>query len=145
MPLYTTYLAFLKNANYNPVNIFPNELKETLIYYVRSNRGNDEVAPSKALLEWLARIKSEFGKEWKKVFAAEYWRHYKRKYLRQLRTSPEADRWMKKIAEESKRTNVVLVCLEKDHMHCHRRLLAEGMSQKFGAQYKGELNQSHIG
>lgn len=129
MPIYTTYLAFLGKADYNPLNVFPGALQETLIYYVMRNRGNNEVAPISITLMTLTVMKD--------------WENYRFVYLREL-NRPDAKKWMKKRAEESKRTNVVLVCFEKDSSRCHRRLLAEEIARRFGAEYKGELTLAHI-
>lgn len=133
MPIYTTYLAFLRKAKYNPLNIFPHALKETLIYYVMRNRGNNAVAPRKNLLDLAKK-------------GLINWKGYERSYLKELRSpfDSEPDKWMMKVAEESKRANVVLVCYEKDARFCHRRLLAEEISWRCGAQYEGELTVENI-
>jgi|YelNatPaOPRAMG01_1025707.scaffolds.fasta_scaffold29185_7 uncharacterized protein YeaO (DUF488 family) len=126
MPVYTTYLAYLKRFDYNPLKIFPNSLKSTLIYYVMRNRGNNEVAPDELILIMFKNNDLS-------------WESYCRHYEDKLATE-EAKAWMQKRAEESRQGhNVILVCYEKDPEQCHRRLLAEAIAARFGVEYKGEL------
>lgn len=128
MPIYTSYVAYLRKFNYNPLKIFPYSLKSTLIYYVQRNRGNNEVAPSKTLLK---QIKSG------EITWEEYERVY-RENMPLLMGTP----WMEKRAKEAQQGHhVILVCYEKDATHCHRRLLAEEIAKRFGAEYKGELSK----
>jgi len=127
MPIYTTYLAYLRKFSYNPLNIFPDSLKSVLIYYVMLNRGNDEVAPYIETVQAVKKGKLD-------------WNGYEAIYLRKI-DAPNAREWMRKRAEESQQGhNVILVCFEKSPEHCHRRLLAETIARQFGAEYKGELS-----
>jgi uncharacterized protein YeaO (DUF488 family) len=126
MPIFTTYLSYLKKFDYNPLKIFPTSLESTLIYYVMRDRGNNEVAPDELILAMVKR---------KDISWESYCRHYEDKLA-----MPRAQEWMQKRAEESKQGhNVILVCFEKSPQQCHRRLLAEAISKQFGADYKGEL------
>lgn len=131
MALFTTYLGFLRNYN-SPTKKF---------MYVMRNRGNNQVAPSKELLDqWLREKKlfKEFG-EWETRGIAACWPHYKRKYLKLLE-SEQAKAWMQKVAKEAQRGDVVLVCYEKDSKHCHRRLLAQEIVRRHPeVEYRGEL------
>jgi uncharacterized protein YeaO (DUF488 family) len=126
MPVYTTYLAHLKRFDYNPLKIFPNSLKSTLIYYVMRNRGNNEVAPDE-----LPLIMFKYNElSWES-----FCRHYEDKLA-----TEKAKAWMQKRVEESRQGhNVILVCYEKDPEQCHRRLLAEYIAAHFDVEYKGEL------
>jgi len=139
-PLYTTYLAFLRKANYNPLNVFPNDLRETILYYVMRNRGNNEVAPSGLLLEWVSLQKEKWGKQWMKIS----WIKYEKEYLDQLQRFQPAHEWMRKIAEEAKTSNVILICHEKDFRYCHRKLLAQEIARRFSVEYKGELTLKDV-
>jgi len=91
-------------------------------------RGNDEVAPPEHLLKLF--------KQGKKT-----WPQFEADYLASLQPeiNPWAITWMEKRAREARLGNVLLVCFEKDSTHCHRRLLAEEISRRFGVKYKGEL------
>jgi len=144
MPIYTTYLAFLRKADYNPLHIFPDALHETIIYYVMRNRGNNEVAPSEILLEWISIQKKNYGDNWSQIGKTKCWQKYVQEYLDQFNRYEPAKQWMKKVANEARRANVVLVCFEKDQHHCHRRLLAQEISQRFDVDYKGELTLKDI-
>jgi len=77
----------------------------------------------------------------------ELWPQYKENYLTQIGLSEKARDWMQKVAEESKRANVVLVCFEKiteSKPHCHRVLLAEEIARRFNVTYNGELTIKDI-
>jgi len=137
MPIYTTYLAFLRKAKYNPLNIFPHALKETIIHYIMRNRGNNDVAPDEDMLKNFMKLIKIYG-------IAKLWPQYEENYLIQIGLSTKARDWMQKTAKESKRANVVLVCYEKDVRFCHRRLLAEEISRRYGAEYEGELTIENI-
>jgi len=101
------------------------KLGSCFVYYIARNRGNNEVAPmNHALIEATKR------RDWKK---------YENIYLWQLRIT-SAVRWMEKRALEAKIGNILLICWEKDHTHCHRRILAEEIARRFGVEYKGELS-----
>jgi len=90
------------------------------------DRGNNEVAPT----EWLlSEIKS----------GRMSWEIYADWYHGQL-TSSAGQIWMEKRAEEARVGNILLVCYEKNSMHCHRRLLAEEIARRFNVEYKGELS-----
>jgi len=122
MPIYTTYLGYLRK--YNMV-ILNNKYSELKTYYVMRNRGNNEVAPT---LECLKAFQRDSD-----------WDRYECWYLYWIRKQPEAQLWMEKRAQEAKIGNILLVCYEKDATHCHRRLLAEEIARRFGVEYKGEL------
>jgi hypothetical protein len=110
-------------------------------FYVMRKRGNDEVAPPKDLLEWYLDKKKLWANQWDvdvnggKVIN---WPEYRKRYLQHLETD-EAKEWMKRVTEISKETEVILICYEKDWHYCHRTLLAKTMAEKFGADYRGEI------
>jgi len=132
VPLWTTYLAFLRKVDYNPLRVFPNELKETIFKYIMRNRGNNEVAPSKELLTSARNGKIS-------------WEEYSEKYTAQIRDSLLAHIWMRKVAEETQRANVVLICFEKDASRCHRTLLANNIVFLYSSvDYRGELKEYFI-
>jgi len=141
MPIYTTYvgnrLKFLKAQ----------KLGSCFIYYVARNRGNNEVAPAKEMVEKAAYYKRvrEGKQRWPRehfkpqpAVADVFWNKYVWQYLRILEED-DAIEWMEKRAGEAKIGNILLVCYEKDATHCHRRLLAEEIARRFGVEYKGEL------
>lgn len=138
MGLWTTYLAFLRKADYNPLKVFPNELKETLFKYVMRNRGNNEVAPEDWLKPYL-KLRRVYNTNEEK---AELWKQYKENYLTQIGLSEKARNWMQDIANLAKKANIVLICFEKDGEYCHRTLLANEIARRFPhVDYRGELTE----
>ena len=132
MPIYTTYLGYL-----NKHRDAPQQLGSCFVYYVMRNRGNNEVAPNKEMLEAFMKVKKIYVS---KDEQEEFWKQYEENYLIQIGLSKEAKTWMEKRSQEAKIGNILLVCFEKDATRCHRRLLAEEIKRRFGAEYKGELN-----
>ena len=130
MPLWTTYLSFLsrnKEDILRKLKCFSTK-HGAIIHYVMRKRGNDEVAPSKALLF--------LGKNGKIS-----WQEYAQNYLMDIRDSADAYNWMFVAAEDAKHLEVILVCFEKDANHCHRTLLANEIVRTFSdVDYKGELS-----
>lgn len=124
--LYTSYLSFVSNSS-KMFEVLP-KLKNVVAIYVMRNRGNNQVAPSKELL---ALLKS----------GEITWEQYAMKYFA-LIDNPDAIQWMHDVAEESQKTNVVLVCYEKDGSHCHRSLLAYQIVFLYPfVDYRGELSE----
>lgn len=127
--LWTTYLSWLRKADYNPIKIFPDALEPTEILYVMRKRGNDVVAPSETLLS-----------DWKNRKIT--WQVYIGRYYDWLyKGNGKSIKWMKRVGERAKVANVVLVCYEKDAKHCHRLLLALATQKWSGCEYKGELTE----
>jgi len=121
MPIYTTYLGYL-----NKHRDAAQKLGSCFVYYVMRNRGNNEVAPSETVLN-----DAKAGRI--------TWEEYVKWYEIRL-SSDEAQLWMEKRAQYAQIGNILLVCYEKDHTHCHRRLLAEEIARRHGVEYKGELS-----
>jgi len=114
-------LRYLHNVGNHDVAFIP--------FFVILGRGNDEVAPSKALLD-----------AWKNGDIN--WTNYKHWYLEHIHGGfGHGVRWMKRIGELAQKELVVLVCYEKDVEHCHRKLLAENVAKWSGCEYKGELSE----
>ena len=128
MPIWTTYLGFL-----NKHKDTAEKLGSCFVYYVMRNRGNNEVAPSEPLLLQIKAGDID-------------WETYEKEYLVSLdrNIKPFAEEWMKKRAEEAKIGNILLVCFEKSSRRCHRRLLAEEISRRYGAEYKGEVTEEQV-
>jgi len=125
MPIYTTYLGNKPKAKAQQVG-------SCFVYFVMRNRGNNEVAPSKQLLE-------HYKNRPVHLTVIEAWPTYAQHYMDEILSRPSAIDWMEKRAGEAKIGNILLVCYEKDSAHCHRRLLAEEIARRFGVEYKGEL------
>jgi len=117
MPIYTTYLA-------NKPKFQARTIGSCFIYFVMRNRGNNAVAPMSQDLIDAAKDRA--------------WAYYEKRYKEVLAT-PEANKWMELRAQEAIIGNIILVCYEKDATNCHRRLLAEEIARRSGAEYKDEL------
>lgn len=145
MVLLTTYLAYLTKIRHGEETTKALEkigLKNPKVYYVMRNRGNNEVAPSGLLLEWVSLQKEKYTIAWSTVGKEESWPKYMEEYLSQLARLPEASKWIERVAEEALFRDVVLVCFEKDHVHCHRTLLAKKITFLHPAvNYVGELKK----
>jgi len=128
--LFTTYLANLRYRGLHPTKKF---------IFVMVDRGNNEVAPTREMVSQMLRDKKLFGEQWETRGHSACWPAYRKKYLKLLE-SEEAKAWMKKVAAESQTADIVLVCFEKDHKHCHRRLLAQEIVRSHPeVEYHGEL------
>lgn len=136
MTLFTSYLGFFNRKTLSSQKTVDG-LEEIWIdnsrlrpfkverIFVMRNRGNDIVTPSDFLL-----------KQWKNGEIS--WSEYSYRYLNWIH-SRQGIIWMKEIGEKAKEHDVVLVCYEKDFIHCHRLLLAHSVVKWSGCQYGGEL------
>lgn len=136
MTLFTSYLGFFNRKTLS-IQKTVDGLEEIWIdssrfrpfkverIFVMRNRDNDIVAPSDFLL-----------KQYKNGDIT--WSEYSHRYLDQIHIASGV-RWMKEIGEKAKEYNVVLVCYEKDFVHCHRLLFAHSVVKWSGCEYGGEL------
>jgi len=104
---------------------------------IMHGRGNDELAPSKELLdefnEWKARFVPGQGYETAYHFAWEKC-GYEKRFRAQIAGDPTALARLKSLAERVKRHDVFLICYEAYDKPCHRHLLLEIAEQEFGAE-----------
>jgi len=125
MALRQTYLS-LKNK-------LPKEAETVL---VMRGRGNDELAPSKELLDafnsWKARFKPGQGYETAYDFA---WAKsdYETRFRAQIQGSPKALARLRELAEQSRTRDIFLICYEAYDKPCHRKLLLRIAEEEFGA------------
>jgi len=124
MALRQTYLSMKKHLP---------EDSETVL--VMRGRGNDELAPSKALLEEFNRWKAECSKTvsdpveaykcaWKR---SDYERHFRE----QVFSNPASMNRLKDLAEESRDKDIFLICYEGEDKPCHRKLLLQIAEEQF--------------
>jgi uncharacterized protein YeaO (DUF488 family) len=103
---------------------------------VMHGRGNDEIAPSKELLddfnEWKAKFKpgegypTAFHYAWAKS-------NYEARFREQVRNDPAAMARLKDLAERAKTRDIFLICYEAYEKPCHRKLLLKIAEEEFGA------------
>lgn len=128
MPLWTTYLANWSNKQEEILEYLRafDASHGVVPQFVMLNRGNNEVAPNKELLEMYKSGQAS-------------WNAYTLAY-EMLLNSDDAYDWMFQAVADAKTLHVVLICFEKSPEHCHRRLLAEKIKAIFPeVDYKGEL------
>lgn len=99
MSIKTGYLANLENYSE----------KETKVFVMR-DRGNNELAPSKELLE-----------AWKSGEIT--WKGYVDVFIEELLRSKESKKRLKSLAKEAESKDIRLICYEKNESRCHRTIL----------------------
>ena len=103
---------------------------------VMRGRGNDELAPSKDLLddfnEWKARFEPGQGYETAYHFA---WDKcgYEKRFRAQIAANPKAAARLKALAERARTHDIFLICYEAYDKPCHRKLLLQVAEEEFGA------------
>ncbi len=125
MALRQTYLSLKK--------VLPKGVETVL---VMRGRGNDELAPSKELLDesnsWKARFKPGQGYETAYDFA---WAKsdYEKRFRAQIQGNPKALARLRELAEQSRTRDIFLICYEAYDKPCHRKLLLKIAEEEFGA------------
>ena len=103
---------------------------------IMHGRGNDELAPSKELLdefnEWKARFVPGQGYETAYHFAWEKC-GYEKRFRALIAGDPTALARLKSLAERAKTRDIFLICYEGYDKPCHRKLLLEIAKEQFGA------------
>jgi len=103
---------------------------------VMRRRGNDELAPSKELLdefnEWKAKFTPGQGYETAFHFAWDQ-SNYEKRFRAEIAANPKSAARLKALAERAKTHDVFLICYEAYGKPCHRHLLLEIAKEKFGA------------
>lgn len=103
---------------------------------VMHGRGNDELAPSKELLdefnEWKAKFTPGEGYPTAYHFA---WAKsdYEARFRAEIAANPEAAERLKELAERARTHDVFLICYEGNDKPCHRKLLLKIAKEEFGA------------
>lgn len=106
---------------------------------VMRGRGNDELAPSKELLDEVNRLKKAYAADPDPRFknAYEYaWAtcDYERRFRAEIASRPAAIERLKRLSERSATEDIYLVCYEADDKPCHRKLLLQIAETQFGAR-----------
>jgi uncharacterized protein YeaO (DUF488 family) len=110
--------------------------KDAEVVLVMRGRGNDELAPSKELLdefnEWKARFTPGQGYETAYHYAWEKC-DYERRFRSEIAGNPAAIARLKALVERAKSRDIFLVCYEGYDKPCHRKLLLKIAEEKFNA------------
>ena len=104
---------------------------------VMRGRGNDELAPSKDLLDEFNRLKGRFSPD--SGFATPFhfaWAksNYAERFSAQIRQSKEAMGRLKGLSEKARTHDVFLICYEGYDKPCHRKILLEIAEKEFEAE-----------
>jgi len=126
MALRQTYLSMKKKL--------PNDAEVVL---VMRGRGNDELAPSKELLDDYKRQEAECAKSVKDSTEAAWCAYeavdYERRFRALIEGNPTSLERLKRLSEESRARDIFLVCYEGEDKPCHRKLLLKIAEEEFGA------------
>lgn len=66
------------------------------------------------------------------------WDEYKIKFIDQLYNNPFSIRQFRKLIQLAEKYDIILVCYEKDHLICHRSIVAQEIEFQTGIKYIGE-------
>lgn len=104
---------------------------------VMRGRGNDELAPSKELLDDFNRFKKEFqdgldGYHDPYTYAWDK-SNYEERFRKQILNNPKAMERLAALAKEAKDKDIFLICYEGEDKPCHRKLLLKIAKEEFDA------------
>jgi uncharacterized protein YeaO (DUF488 family) len=103
---------------------------------VMRGRGNDELAPSKPLLDEFNSWKEKFVPDQGYKTAIHYaWdkSSYEVRFRSEIAANPAAQARLKALSELAKTRDVFLICYEGYDKPCHRNLLLQIAEEEFGA------------
>jgi hypothetical protein len=103
---------------------------------VMRGRGNDVLAPSKALLDEFNAWKVKFTPDQGFETAIHYAWHksgYEARFRAQIAGNPAAQARLQALTERAKARDVFLICYEGYDKPCHRNLLLQIAEEEFGA------------
>jgi uncharacterized protein YeaO (DUF488 family) len=110
--------------------------KDAEVVLVIHGRGNDELAPSKELLDdfnaWKARFPLDSGYATAFHYAWDK-SNYEKRFRTQIAANPKSSARLKELVERAKTRDVFLVCYESYDKPCHRHLLLRIAEDEFGA------------
>jgi len=99
-------------------------------------RGNDELAPSKGLLDdvnaWKAKSSPDSGYPTAFHFAWER-ADFERRFRAEIAANQKSARRLKELAERARTRDVFLICYEGYDKPCHRHLLLQIARDEYGA------------
>lgn len=107
------------------------------VVLVMHGRGNDELAPTKELLDEFNLWKAKFepGSGYATAFHYAWEKSgYEKRFRAQIAANSASAARLKGLAERSKTRDVFLICYEGYDKPCHRHLLLEIAEKEFGAK-----------
>ncbi len=106
------------------------------VVLVMHGRGNDELAPSKELLDEFNDWKAKFtpGSGYETAFDYAWDRSsYEKRFRAQIAANSKSAARLKDLAERAKTHDIYLICYEGYDKPCHRKLLLQIAKEQFGA------------
>jgi uncharacterized protein YeaO (DUF488 family) len=106
------------------------------VVLVMHGRGNDELAPSKELLDEFNDWKAKFvpGQGYETAFDYAWNKsNYEKRFRAQMAANPKSAARLRDLAERAKRHDIFLICYEGYDKPCHRKLLLQIAEQEFSA------------
>ena len=106
------------------------------VVLVMHGRGNDELAPSKELLDEFNAGKAKFvpGQGYETAYHYAWDKtNYEKRFRAQIAANPKSAARLKALAERAKTHDVFLICYEGYDKPCHRKLLLQIAEEEFGA------------
>jgi uncharacterized protein YeaO (DUF488 family) len=103
---------------------------------VMHGRGNDELAPSKELLDEFNLWKAKFtlGHGYETAFQYAWGKsNYEARFRAQIAANPKSAVRLQALAERAKTRDIFLICYEGYDKPCHRKLLLQIAEEQFGA------------
>ncbi len=126
MALRQTYLSMKKKL--------PADAETVLVI---RGRGNDELAPSKELLDEFARLKADYSPETGYPSAVHYaWdkSNYEKRFVEQIRGNKRSMDRLRELSKKARTKDIYLICYEGEDKPCHRRLLLQIAREDLGAK-----------
>ena len=106
------------------------------VVFVMHGRGNNELAPSKELLDEFKDWKAKFvpGRGYETAFHYAWDKsNYEARFRAQMAANPKSAARLRDLAERAKTRDIFLICYEGYDKPCHRKLLLEIAKEQFGA------------
>jgi len=106
------------------------------VVFVMHGRGNNELAPSKELLDEFNDWKAKFvpGRGYETAFHYAWDKsNYEARFRAQMVANPKSAARLRDLAERAKTRDIFLICYEGYDKPCHRKLLLEIAKEQFGA------------
>jgi uncharacterized protein YeaO (DUF488 family) len=106
------------------------------VVLVMHGRGNDELAPSKELLDEFNDWKAKFvpGRDYETAYHYAWDKsNYEKRFRTQMAANSKSAARLRDLAERAKRHDIFLICYEGYDKPCHRHLLLQIAKEQFGA------------
>jgi uncharacterized protein YeaO (DUF488 family) len=106
------------------------------VVLVMHGRGNDELAPSKELLDEFNDWKAKFvpGQDYETAYHYAWDKsNYEKRFRTQMAANSKSAARLRDLAERAKRHDIFLICYEGYDKPCHRHLLLQIAKEQFGA------------